>query len=405
VTTPAAGNPQLAVEVPRFQPPSKAASVHLDALRGFAAFSVLLYHWQDAFFVGFSELQAPDHHNPLLRAANVLCSLGHQWVIVFFVLSGYLVGGSVLRSWSAKRWTWRGYLLDRLTRLYIVLLPALILGAVFDHIGMRLPGTEVVYGGQSGCSSLDFSVYKTAGLPVLLQNALFLQETGLPAMLGKPVANFGSNGPLWSLSYEFWYYIAFPFVVIVFAKQQSQKWRLASLLVLAIWACFAGRGILLNGAIWLMGVLILFLPPLPDAYRQTRRVAIGVAIALFGAAIVTAGQFKYRGSDLVLGVFVTALIWTLLFSNTEHLPDWYARLAKRASKSSYTLYLVHMPFLVFLKAALHLPRSQPSWPSLLVGVALLAIVVLYSQLIYELFEKNTVRLRNWLRPYVMEKTL
>lgn len=72
------------------------------------------------------------HHNPLLAAVYLASGLGQQWVIVFFVLSGYLVGGSVLRSMALDRWSWRGYLLNRMTRLYTVRVPALVLGAVLD---------------------------------------------------------------------------------------------------------------------------------------------------------------------------------------------------------------------------------------------------------------------------------
>src|SRR5579871_6819595 len=105
--------------------PASSPSVHLDALRGFAALSVLLNHWRGAFFADYSSLA---HQNPLMAAAYVASGLGHQWVIVFFVMSGYLVGGSVIRSVTEGRWSWSSYLLARLTRLYVVLLPALLLG-------------------------------------------------------------------------------------------------------------------------------------------------------------------------------------------------------------------------------------------------------------------------------------
>jgi peptidoglycan/LPS O-acetylase OafA/YrhL len=68
----------------------------------------------------------------LIAAAYLITGLGHQWVIVFFVLSGYLVGGSVLRSVAVNHWSWRVYLLNRLTRLYAVLIPALVFGGLLD---------------------------------------------------------------------------------------------------------------------------------------------------------------------------------------------------------------------------------------------------------------------------------
>src|SRR5580698_9170265 len=95
-----------AVVTPGPELPGESPSVHLDALRGFAAFSVLLNHLRDALFVDY---EAIARHNPLTSAAYLVSGLGRQWVMVFFVLSGYLVGGSVLRSIGRGSWSWRAY--------------------------------------------------------------------------------------------------------------------------------------------------------------------------------------------------------------------------------------------------------------------------------------------------------
>jgi peptidoglycan/LPS O-acetylase OafA/YrhL len=65
---------------------------------------------------------------------------------------------------------------------------------------------------------------------------------------------------------------------------------------------------------------------------------------------------------------------------------------------------VHYPLLVFFKAALHLPRASIGELSVLTGVAVLLAVVLYAQVVYELFEKNTDRLRNWIKPLVLGRS-
>jgi peptidoglycan/LPS O-acetylase OafA/YrhL len=153
-------------------PPGESPSVHLDALRGFAAFCVLLNHFRDALFVDY---EAIARHNPLTAAAYLVSGLGHQSVIVFFVLSSYLVGASVLRSVRKGNWSWRAYLLARFSRLYVVLLPALLLGGALDWLGMHRPGTEAVYSGNSGMHALAINVHSTLTWPVLVANNLFLQ--------------------------------------------------------------------------------------------------------------------------------------------------------------------------------------------------------------------------------------
>ena len=76
-------------------------------------------------------------------------------------------------------------------------------------------------------------------------------------------------------------------------------------------------------------------------------------------------------------------------------------MAHRAAASSYTLYLLHIPAVVLLKAVFCLPRAAPTPGSLLAALVVLVAVLIYAQVVYQLFERNTARLREWLRPRVM----
>ncbi len=89
-------------------------SVHFDLLRGLAAIFVLIGHWRNLFFLDFSELTV---HRALLFVPYILTGAGHQSVILFFVLSGYFIGGTVFRAIEQDRWEWSGYLLRRFVRL------------------------------------------------------------------------------------------------------------------------------------------------------------------------------------------------------------------------------------------------------------------------------------------------
>ena len=91
------------------------------------------------------------------------------------------------------RWSWGNYLLNRATRLYVALIPALILTVTFDHIARTHGGMNLGYGPQS---MKDF------------WGSLFF----LQGIYTKP---YGSDGPLWSLSYEFWFYILFPLIALL----------------------------------------------------------------------------------------------------------------------------------------------------------------------------------------------
>jgi len=379
--------------------PKGSPSVHLDALRGFAAFSVLLNHWRDAFFTDYGSIAHPGFAGTL---AYVATGLGRQWVIVFFVMSGYLVGGSVLRSVNSARWSWPDYLLARLSRLYIVLLPALLLGGTLDWAGMHLAGTQAIYSGRSGMHALITDVHAGLTIPALVGNSFFLQTIVLPGMRGRAVPVFGSNGPLWSLCNEFWYYLAFPLLVLLLAKGRTWRRRLLCGLGLLTWEWFVGHSIALLGIPWLMGALIVYLPSISLRRVWVRGLAVSSVLLLLAAGLVLSRWLDSLFGEILLGAVVALLIWVTLSCPTTPLPSVYVHIAHRSSRSSYTLYLVHFPMLIFLKAWFHEPRSLPGMHTLLVSAGILLGVLLYAQVVYEVFEKNTDRLRGWLKLHLMQ---
>jgi len=227
----------------------------------------------------------------------------------------------------------------------------------------------------------------------------------LPGMGGHSRPVYGSNGPLWSLCNEFWYYLAFPLLVFLFAKGCLWWVRMVCGLGLVAWVWFVGSNIVFLGIPWLMGVLVVYLPPFPARGPWMRGIATGSALMLFAVGLPVAARTHHFGwiADALLGLIVTFLIWVTLHCATAPLPATYVKIAHRFSHSSYTLYLVHFPILVFFIACLHLTRAVPNCHLFLLSMGLLAAIFLYAQLVYELFEKHTDQVRNWIKPYVMRR--
>ncbi|OIP77524.1 MAG: hypothetical protein AUK48_03910 [Oscillatoriales cyanobacterium CG2_30_44_21] len=74
----------------------------LDIIRGMSAIAVCAGHLRAMMFVDSSDLQTL---SLLQKIFYGLTGLGHQAVIVFFVLSGFFVGGSILRKKTNFKWT------------------------------------------------------------------------------------------------------------------------------------------------------------------------------------------------------------------------------------------------------------------------------------------------------------
>lgn len=100
-------------------PLPKAFSIYLDLVRFLAACLVYVYHSNQRWLI-----------EPILPLAQH----GHSAVIVFFVLSGYVIAYVT----DTKERDWATYAASRLSRVYSVALPTIVLTLLLDSIGRQL---------------------------------------------------------------------------------------------------------------------------------------------------------------------------------------------------------------------------------------------------------------------------
>src|SRR5690349_6415685 len=142
----------------------------LEALRGFAAIYVVVYHvlmHVQLKVAGFDLL--------------FFFRFGQEAVILFFLLSGFVIKYSFERS---KDKSFKSYFLKRFTRIFIPLLFVLVLSYALQSVAAgRL-------------------INPAAG--TLMANLCMLQDVNV-----KPNVFFSTymgNAPLWSLAFEWWFY-------------------------------------------------------------------------------------------------------------------------------------------------------------------------------------------------------
>src|SRR5580704_5830907 len=107
----------------------------LDLLRAGAAWLVLFGHTRNWFFTNIGAVENP---GLLLKGFWLITALEHEAVVIFFVLSGFLVGGAIVNSINKKSFDLTNYLIARFARIYIVYVPALIVTALTFWIGRSL---------------------------------------------------------------------------------------------------------------------------------------------------------------------------------------------------------------------------------------------------------------------------
>ena len=345
-----------------------------DLARFVAACLVVISHVRDVLMVdyGGARWSAPFY---------AVTGLGHSAVIVFFVLSGFWISRSVLRRMDQPTF-WQDYTVDRLSRLWIVLLPALALGGLLDWAGseaLNLP----LYWQQGGRHSLDVPVALHLSPMVLLGNMLFLQTIVVHVL--------GSNGPLWSLASEFWYYIWFPALALLVLRRKVNP-ALAGLAVALL-----APTITLGFLSWLAG-LALFLALQRAEDRPTMPRALSLAgLVLFGVILLGSRGLHGSWMDPVLGVSFALALYLLARAKVA-MPGWLELPARYGARASFSLYAVHFPMLAFVGGWLTRSGRFTTGPmGVMLVLAVTAGLLAAGWLFSLVTERHTDRLRQALR--------
>ena len=307
-------------------------SVLLDLIRGISAVLVVMEHLSSRLFVGYGNVE---NQNVLSKILYLLNILGGPSVIIFFVLSGLFISRSVLKAVYESKWSWQSYLINRLSRLLVVLVPALILTYILDIIAVN---------------SLGYDGYPTIfqNLKAFIGNLFFLQNIF--------VGVYGSNAPLWSLNYEFWYYMLFPLLLLLFFTKQGKVFKLIYAIIAVL--IFSTVGMRMNSyfLIWLIGTFVLLLPRVNFLKREF--VPVLALLILFVAMIVrplvmTGRLFTDKwtenlfGVDLFVGIAFGLFIYTLLHIVAEKIRfiefNVLSKISKLIAGFSFSLYLIHYP--------------------------------------------------------------
>ena len=350
-----------------------------DLIRGVCALIVFLGHLRNAVLPPFNNLNSPGY---LTKIYYFISGFGHECVLIFFVLSGYLVGGHIIRC--GESFSWGPYIIKRLCRLWCVLIPALIATYIIDAcIGFN----DIKIYNNTFINSFPAEDNYSRSVTTFICNAFFLQNI--------ISVNFGSNGPLWSLSYEFWYYILFPLIFLCINETKRYKKMLYILLLcLIIWFVVPIEMLALF-PIWLFGVAAYFTRSFYDVSKYW---SLGL-VTFFSVLILI--RFKLISglfSSYLLGLSILALMVTCV-KPCDFLINYFKidKVVTFLSNFSYTLYLFHMPLIL---CVVHFCDGNTFSINAL-GVFVYSISSLFILLIcvalYYCFEYNTLRIQNFFR--------
>ena len=347
----------------------------IDVVRTLAAFAVVISHVQQIV------IDRPLSAGIVNRVLSLATTQGENAVVVFFVISGFWIVRSVTKSVDA--FSWGDYLLARLTRLWIVLLPALIVGGAIDLIGDRFFPSPLYHGIQ-GAVSITRPVSQSLGPVTFLGNVIFLQ--------GWLVKTFGSNGALWSLTCEFWYYVYFPALWLAW---KSKKIYLI-LPVLALLAVIPGLHLF---GVWLLGgIVYYFSEKRALGFKISGRHVVG-SLFIFGICLGVANLLDdYKiVANMMVGVSFAFSLYCALAAKLNVVKPLIP-VAQFGASSSYSLYAVHFPLIIFvLNFIVPSHRLAASWSSWLLVFSVAALAGVYGYVFSGMTEVNTERVKAFIR--------
>ncbi|MCB4824228.1 acyltransferase family protein [Roseicella aerolata] len=341
-----------------------AVRIHaLDSLRGVAAFSVMIYHcllvWPSLYeTLGgkgvpfFRTEQDPLAIGLLTVTPPSLLWSGREAVILFFVLSGYVLAQGFLRSPQP----YLPFVTRRACRLLLpciaIALPVALLAELLGPVSQP-EVSEWVTGHWND----------TVSPRLIASHALLLEEP------------YGLNSPLWSLHYEWRISLLFPLLVMLAAAGPGMA--MAASLACAALAVAEMR---LVGSNWLSTLIFVphFMLGVLLAREGTRlpaqiadmapRARLGLLTFCY---LLLNVRWLVPAPGLVIDLFNAAgaalLIALVLASARAQAGLAWPPLAW-IGKVSFSLYLVHVPVIL---AALHLaPTGLPLWTVLAAAVLL-----------------------------------
>ena len=318
------------------------------------------------------------------KAFYLATSMHHEAVVLFFVVSGFLIGGPVWEQIGHGTFQPKRYLLNRFTRIYIVLVPALLLMLVLQGAGVLLSGTRL----------MDVRPLQPIGITAgFTWDQFACHLAALPAIACAP---WGANPPLWSFGYEWALYLLAPITIAA--------WRLPSrmivsaalsgaLAILVVMTMPAGWPLWFGA--WAVGVV---------AHRILATGTVPTAAGLAGLAACVGAMISSRTGQLpILATDVAIAIGLALAISCKSIVR--LSIAPKAMHAgagfSYSLYLIHLPVAVAVGAFL----EKLGWPSVLsqpgVGTysafAITIFVTMASAWTFSrVTEANTEAVRDWI---------
>jgi peptidoglycan/LPS O-acetylase OafA/YrhL len=365
----------------------------LDGLRGFSALYVVIGHARWLLWEGYTSFQNHAGNTNLLYKIQVyfwsFFKFGHQAVLFFFILSGFLIHlkySRIILSDPKFKFDFEKYFTRRAKRIFPPLLFALILTLVLDYSGGQIFYFSKIYAGQTPYPLINNNISNN-GLSFIMffQNLCFLMPFYVKA--------FGTNGPLWSLGYEWWFYIFYP----IFYYLTRKSLILSTIIMVLLWgASFypAYWPATIFPAVFSMMLAWWFGALLADVYTGRINVAFKnlIPLVLLLPLSISSTIKSDNINDILTALGFIGLVSCFFMLKEQGREFAIFNKFKWLGDCSYSLYVTHFPILVIISGYL-IQNNEYLPANFFIFYGAVAFAVLFAWAVHFLIEKPFVKKR------------
>lgn len=338
---------------------NKSQSIYIDFIRGVSAQLVLIGHLYGFYF---------NNQNIFIQNFGV---------VIFFILSGHLVTLSALRLLKDKYFNFKFFFIDRFSRIYAGLIPALIICLLIDVFNVLISGPDQILLNINNLNLQSFlaSLFNLGGLPD-------------PINIGSIIQPLGSMRPLWSVALEWWIYIFFGISLFLIRRKKHLGLGMISLSIIIIYMQFYLN--MSHIAFFVVTAWILS----SGLVLINTKIFNNYLILFLSFILLLFGFNKYAEIHFYEPIIMLSLIG-IYFSCFEIFKDInYSKkfifLSKKISSFSYSLYLIHYTLIVILKPLLNIQ-------SIVEMIMIYFICNIFAYYFYKTFEVKYYSIRNFLK--------
>lgn len=302
---------------------------YLHIVRGLAALLVVFFHSKFVFWVGgtvyHKEIGLHSFWDYVLFSADMLSSCGKECVIIFFILSAFVIK----HSFSNHHYQWKDFYKLRLIRIYWPFLCSLGLSVMLLFICVNYINPNIYNSGFREFNTRLTHAYDEFSFGQVLKTIFFI-DTGEYA---------GYNYAYWSLGHELIFYFLFP----VYNKLNKYTTLLATATFFAILFLLTGFTIFYYQIFFVAGLILYkyYFNFSDDPVIKNKTLYQIVLVFFFIMVNVSNKMVSEKFSDIVTLVFSFFIFdYVLYFVKKKN------KLLMKLGDISYSLYLNHLPLLL-----------------------------------------------------------